>query len=353
MLTNQRKPPSCRPYVPQTMITEKEAKMTDKLQVGIVGLDLIGVAAGLALHRYQEKVTVIGHDPRPDAAGRAKKMGAVDRTEWNLINAVANADRVILALPVNELYDTLKAIGTELKAGCVVIDTAAVKAPVMAWAAELMPKEVHFVGGHPILFAESLDPESARADLFERKLFCLTPDGNTNDTAVRLAADVVEAMGAQPFFLDPLEHDGLAAAVEQLPQVLAGALLSATTSSSGWADMRKVAGTQFLASTLVASGSAKAAAAGAVANREYLVHWADTMIRELETWRDRIAAGDTEGLVAGFEAGQQQEQRWLAAQASGNWEEEQLPQELPTSGSMFKDLFWGRRKAPADRVKRK
>ena len=36
--------------------------MPEKLQVAIVGLDLIGASAGLALHRFQEKVTVVGHD---------------------------------------------------------------------------------------------------------------------------------------------------------------------------------------------------------------------------------------------------------------------------------------------------
>jgi prephenate dehydrogenase len=327
--------------------------MTDKLQVGIVGLGLVGVSAGLALHRYQEKVSVTGHDPRPEAASLAKRMGAVDRTEWNLISAVMNADRVILALPVSELYDTLKAIGPELKAGCVVVDTAEVKGPVMKWAAELLPKEVHFVGGHPILMAERLDPEGASADLFERKLFCLTPDSGTDDTAVRLAADVVEALGGQPFFLDPLEHDGLAAAVEYLPMITAGALMSVTTGSSGWSDMRKVAGNQYFASTLIAGTSSKSAAAGAVANREQVVYWLDTMIKELETWRDRVAASDTQALTEGLDAGLSAGQRWLAAQMSGNWQEEETPSELPTSGSMFRDLFWGRRRPAVERVKRR
>lgn len=327
--------------------------MTDKLQVAIVGLGMTGISAGLALRRFQERVTVIGHDPDPEAASIAKRMGAVDRTEWNLINAVARADRVILVLPVHELRAALESIGPELKAGSVVLDTAEVKAPVMAWAAALLPKEVHFVGGHPIIMTPRLDREAARADLFEHKLFCLTPDSNTNDAAVRLAADVVEALGGQPFFLDASEHDSLAAAVDQLPLLLAGALLSATTGSPGWADLRKVAGNQFLASTFVADETGKGAAAGAVANREHLLRWLDTMIRELETWRDRLAVGDEAGLAAGFETGLHASQRWLAAQASGNWEEEQLPAELPTSSSVLKDLFLGRRLAAAERPKRK
>ena len=121
----------------------------------------------------------------------------MDRTEWNLISTVTNADRVILALPLDEIRDTLDAIKDDLRPGCVIIDTADVKAPVMEWAAELLPAEVHFVGGHPIVLSDRLDADGARPDLFENKLFCLTPDSRTDDAAVRLAADVVEAMGAK------------------------------------------------------------------------------------------------------------------------------------------------------------
>lgn len=326
--------------------------MAEKLQVSIVGLGLLGISAGMALRRYEERVRVTGHDPRPEAASLAKKMGAVDRTEWNLISAVASADRVILALPVSEIRSTLKAIGPELKAGCVVIDTAEVKGPVMAWATELLPKEVYFVGGHPIV-AGQLDDESARADLFDKKLFCLTPDQNTNDSAVRLAADVVEAMGGVPFFLDPEEHDGLAAAVEHLPAITAGALMSITAGSAGWKDMRKVAGNQFFAGTLVTANTGAAAASGPISNSHHLVYWLDSMIQELTSWRDRVAAGDEEELAKRFASGIAAGQRWLTAQATGNWEEESLPAELPTSGSIFKDLFIGRRRAPAERPTRK
>ncbi len=125
--------------------------MPDKLQVSIIGLGLIGASAGLALRRHADRVTVIGHDLDPSIAGAAKKAGAVDRTEWNLINAISRADRVLLALPLDQVCDTLKAIAQDLKPGCVIVDTADVKVPANAAAAAVLPKGVHFVGGHPIL----------------------------------------------------------------------------------------------------------------------------------------------------------------------------------------------------------
>lgn len=327
--------------------------MPDKLQIAIVGLGLIGTSAGLALRRFQDKVTVVGHDRDSEASSRAKRLGAVDRADWNLIGAISNADRVLLALPASEIRDTMVAISKELKPGCVLIDTADVKVPVMAWAAELLPQDAYFVGGHPIVLGEQMGGEGARADLFEKKLFCLTPDTGTNDTAVRLAADVVEALGARPFFLDPVEHDGMAAAVEHLPAVVAGALMAAVSRSSSWQDARKLAGNQFLASTLVAAATGKEAVAAPLANREHVVHWVDALISELGAWREHLLEADDKALEELFEEGLVAGRKWIAAQARGSWEEEQAGAEMPTAGTAFRELFLGRLRLPAERPRRK
>ncbi len=56
--------------------------------------------------------------------------------------------------------------------------------------------------------------ESATADLFRNGLFCLTPSVKAEPDAVKLATDLVAVLGARPLFLDPVEHDGLMAALE-------------------------------------------------------------------------------------------------------------------------------------------
>lgn len=321
--------------------------MPDKLHVAIVGLGIIGTSAGLALHKYAEKVTVVGHDPSPEIASKAKRAGAVDRTEWNLISTVAPADRVILALPVSEIRSTLDAIKDELRPGCVIVDTADVKEPVMAWAAELLPPEVHFVGGHPIVLSDSLETEGARANLFEGKLFCLTPASSTDGTAVQLAADLAEALGAKPFFLNAEEHDGLVAGVEQLPSLMAAALMSVTSNSAGWQDMRKLAANQFFASTLMVARSGKEAVAGPLANQGNLAHWLDALIAELTSYRDQLAAGDADDLAARIDQGLAAGYSWLNATYTGNWEAApgQMA-EVPSAGTALREMFFGRLRMP-------
>ncbi len=323
--------------------------MAEKLQVTIVGLGLIGTSAGLALRQYGERVLVVGHDKDAKLAAQAKKMGAVERTEWNLISAVSEADRILLALPIDELKSTLAAIAGDLKPGCVLVDTAAIKSPVLEWATELLPGEVHLVGGHPILVLENPSIEAARADLFQNTLFCLTPGPRTEAAAVRLAADLAEALGAKPFFLDPAEHDSMIAAVEQVPEIVAGAVLAMTGNSPGWQDMRRLAASQFYSGTLVMAEEGPPAARACEANRAHALYWLDQLIAELRHWRQILADGNVEALAEAFDKGLERRRSWLQARASGMWEETVVP-EFPTSGEVMRGLIgFGPPRKPAEK----
>ncbi len=316
---------------------------TEKIQLTIVGLGVVGASAGLALRRHAERVAVTGHDKDPAAANQARQMGAVDRTESNLIRAVRGADRILLAVPAREVRETLGYIKEDLRHGCVIVDTASVKQAVLAWAAETLPSNVHLVGGHPILVTESQDTSAARADMFEGKTFCLTADVQTPAEALQAATDLVAALGAKAFFLDAPEHDGLAAAVEHLPTVLAGALAGAASESVSWKEMRKLAGSQFYSGTYLVEADAQAAAEACLANGAKTIRWIDNLVAELGRWRQRLATGDEEGLAAAFEAAREATILWTRAQAAGDWSEGPAP-ELPTMGSQFRRMlgFGGR-----------
>ncbi len=200
---------------------------------------------GLALRNANLTSAVVGHDIDRSVAGKAKKVGAVDRTDWNLLSACDGADLVILATPVDAIEPTLEAIGPELRPGCVVIDTATIKEPVMAWAAAMLPDGIHFVGGDPLpgpAAAGLSGVDAARADLLENALFCVVPSPSANEEAVKLAIDLVQIFGAKPLFLDAVEHDGLVAAVEHLPMILALALTETLVHQPAWRELRKVAG---------------------------------------------------------------------------------------------------------------
>ena len=140
---------------------------TPKPRIAIVGLGLMGKSLGLALRQAEVTSAVIGHDRERQLSNEAKASGAVDRTEWNLIAAVEKSDIVILSEPLEQLAGTMEAIGPYLRPGCVVIDTAPLKSPVLAWAAQYLPAEVNFVGTNPIL-PPSAGAEPARGSVLSQ-----------------------------------------------------------------------------------------------------------------------------------------------------------------------------------------
>src|SRR5512140_3676546 len=158
-----------------------------KSRITIVGLGLIGGSIGLALKKAKVDTEIVGHDKNSDVARRALKMGAVDKTEWNLPSSCEGASMVILALPLDGVRETLPAISPVLTPGVIVTDTATSKAPVMEWA-KALPEGVHFVGGDPGLSprrggsARGID--AASADLFQGATYSLTASISAAPSAI-------------------------------------------------------------------------------------------------------------------------------------------------------------------------
>ncbi|MGD9376291.1 MAG: prephenate dehydrogenase [Anaerolineae bacterium] len=321
---------------------------TPKPRVTIVGLGLIGGSIGLALRQTDVASAVTGHDKEPSVSKEAKKLGAVDKSEWNLISACEEAEVVVLAIPMAGIKPTLEAVGPYLRPGTVLVDTATLKAPVVAWADEILPDGIHFVGANPIVsapVAANAGLSAARADLFQEGLFCLTPSSKADPAAVKLATDLITILGASPIFFDPAEHDGLMAAVEHLPPLLSLALLEMASSQQTWRELRKVAGNVFGAATDLPPDDAASFGDLILANRDNVLRWLDVYTASLTSLRQELVDADTEAIAQRFESAFAERDRWLADRQTGNWEG--VKTELPEKPNFLIDTFlgsWGRKR---------
>jgi prephenate dehydrogenase len=271
--------------------------MAEQIQVTIVGTGCVGTSIGLALHQAKQPLLVVGHDKEPGRANTARTMKAIDKSDWNLIGACENADLLILAIPLNAIEPTMKAAGPYLKQGSVVTDTASLKAPVVEWAAALLPPNVHFVGGDPVVTSTGSGPGAASADLFRNSLYCITPTPSTHPDAVSLISGLAALLGGRPYYLDAAEHDGLAAGVAHLPHALALAMVRSSSRQAAWREMRKLAGGSFEQVGAAMGEDPDALADLLLANRDNLARWLDSYGAELQAIRDLLAAGEREPLA--------------------------------------------------------
>ena len=68
--------------------------------------------------------------------------------------------------------------------------------------------------------------EASDADLFKNHIYCLTPTARTRPAAIEKVAMMVEMIGANVRFLEPVEHDGQVAGVSHLPFLASIALVN-------------------------------------------------------------------------------------------------------------------------------
>lgn len=321
--------------------------------ITLIGLGRIGTSIGLALKRKTiDQLVVIGHDRSPEIGRQAQTRGAVDRAEWNLPAATENADLILLCMPLQELRQAMQEVAPNLKPGSVISDVAPLKAPVLQWAAELIPADRYFVGGSPILNPLYLHDgltglEAARADLFDHGLWALVPAAGPPPEALKLINDFARLVGATPFFVDAAEYDALLAGTNTLPALLAAALVRAVSTTPGWTDARKMADRTFATATAPVSFASPAALrAGALLNQASALHYLDEALEHLAHLRKAISENDSQTLDALLTEATLTREVWLKKRGEANWEAEEKPKfETPTAGQVLGQMVGlGRKK---------
>ncbi|MBI5933908.1 MAG: prephenate dehydrogenase [Chloroflexi bacterium] len=325
------------------------------VKLTIIGLGQIGGSIGLTLASQTEAIQRTGHDKEPEVARSAQKAGALDKVQFNLPASAEGADLIALAIPLNDVRDTLKFIREDLKEGAVILDFSPAKRQVEAWAGEILPEGRYYIGLAPAfnpvhLLETGGGLNAAHADLFAGATILVCPPFGTPESAVRLATDFVKLLGATPLLSDAVEVDGLMSAMTTMPKLLAYALADSTMGKPGWRDSQNMAGRSY--AMTVASAFDRDDADGlrqaTLANRDNIVRLLDEHIETLLRLRDLVQAEDREALAKKMRDTQTKVYGWLSARGIEKYqppakrkEEKHEPQSM---GERMKQMFWGTRK---------
>lgn len=293
--------------------------------VTIVGMNRAGVSIARALKESSPELTIIGHDRFRELTQKAKdELGAIDRAEWNLVNAASAADILVLSIPLSELETSLMVIGEELQPHALVLDLAVLKGRAIRWADQHL-KRGHYVGVVPVLSPSYLndgrdEAEAATADLFRNSIFCLMPSVKANPNAVETAVHFGQLLGANPYFLDPMEYDALAQGIETLPGLVAAALFGTVKKSTGWRDILRFANSSFaLATQPLQQGTDITSLA--LNDKAATLRWLDAFMAELAELRHLIQTGDRDMIDLTLGNLLIQRDRWLKERSENEWSE--------------------------------
>jgi prephenate dehydrogenase len=257
----------------------------DKLAV--IGVGLIGTSCALALRAAGAVTRVVGVGRSQANLDRAHMRGAIDTgilCDGPWVQEVADADLVLIAIPVAQYRGVLTALADVLSERTVITDAGSTKQDVVLAARETLKKRLsRFVPGHPIAGNERSGAEAGDASLYVGRQVILTPLPETSASAVALVADFWTACGARVARLDPARHDHVLAAVSHLPHLLASALVAELASRQDSAEYFGNAGSGFRDFTRIAAAPAEMWRDIALANREAL-------LKELVAYRTALDA---------------------------------------------------------------
>lgn len=332
------------------------------INLTIVGLERVGASLGLALKRYQEKpnathnFTITGYDRDGKLCREAKKRDALDNCARNLGAAVEDADIVFLDEPFSEIRSTLEKIGPVLKGGCVVLEAGPLKQPPIEWSQHYLPESAYLVGLGLALNPEHLyfletDPANVSADLFNRGKWVVAAGVECPAEAVQLASDLGKLIGLEPHYMDPMEHDGLVAAVEGLPILMALAMFNTAHQAPSWKEMRMLANPAFARAAAVLERSPGALYEFLVQDRDNILHYLDRAIEHMQLMRYNLAHPEEHAaLVEMISQAAKSYRLWEHRRYIDKWDEEEKIETPSMARALFGGLagVFGRKKDDED-----
>ena len=195
--------------------------VSDFQRITVLGSGLLGGSVALAVAKRRPESSVILWGRNEERVTAIRSGGFPDVTS-DLKRAVANADLVILAVPVGAMEDLGRdALDAGLRAGVCVTDVGSVKGHPHATVGELMAEQGHaFIGSHPMAGSEQTGFAAANPDLFEDAPCILTNEQERSEIELRSLRNFWESLGARTALMTAPDHDRLVARISHVPHVL-------------------------------------------------------------------------------------------------------------------------------------
>ncbi|HET7885456.1 MAG TPA: prephenate/arogenate dehydrogenase family protein [Bradyrhizobium sp.] len=271
-------------------------------RIALIGFGLIGGSIARAARAQGLATEIVTTARSAKSRARVAELGIVDRVVETNIEAVSNADLVILCIPVGACGPVAAEIAPHLKQGAIVSDVGSVKASVVKDMAPHLPANVHFVPAHPVAGTENSGPDSGFAELFINRWCILTPPEGTEPSATTKLRAFWAALGAKVEIMTPEHHDLVLAITSHLPHLIAYTIvgtadeLAQVTSS----EVIKFSAGGFRDFTRIAASDPTMWRDVFLANKDAVLEMLGTFNEDLSKLTRAIRRGDGEALFDHF-----------------------------------------------------
>jgi cyclohexadieny/prephenate dehydrogenase len=271
-------------------------------RVALIGFGLIGGSIARAARAQGLAKEIVTTARSAKSRARVAELGIVDRVVETNVEAVKDADLVILCIPVGACGPVAAEIAPHLKPGAIISDVGSVKASVVKDMAPHLPVGVHFVPAHPVAGTENSGPDSGFAELFINRWCILTPPEGTDEKATDRLRAFWAGLGAKVEIMTPEHHDLVLAITSHLPHLIAYTIvgtadeLAQVTSS----EVIKFSAGGFRDFTRIAASDPTMWRDVFLANKDAVLEMLGTFNEDLSKLTRAIRRGDAEALFEHF-----------------------------------------------------
>ncbi|PLY11400.1 MAG: prephenate dehydrogenase [Arcobacter sp.] len=190
------------------------------MNIGIVGLGLMGGSIAKAVKKYAIAKNVYGYARNEQTAKEIKELNLVDKL-MSLEELKKNSDVIILAIPVDSIismFDDLK----DVPQNTTIMDLGSTKEFIV----KNIPKEIrkNFIAAHPMTGTEKFGPKSAMDGLYEGKTVVLCDLEENDELHKNRAIKIFQDIGMRLVFMKASDHDIHACYMSHLPHAISYSL---------------------------------------------------------------------------------------------------------------------------------
>ena len=268
------------------------------MDIGIVGLGLMGGSLGIALKECNSAYHIVGYDHNEEHCREAIALKLVDRVAKSF-DEIKTCDVVFLAIPVGGIIATLQEM-KDIAPGCTIIDMGSTKKKIVSSVPSAIRK--NFVAAHPMAGTEKFGPSAAIKDLYREKVVVLCDLEESGRYQQEIALKLFREIEMKPVLMGAEEHDRHAAFISHMPHALSYALANAVMSQEDPKSIVALAGGGFRDMSRIAKSSPRMWEDVFRQNKENLLSAIDHFDRELQKCRDMVEKEEWDGLNSWMES---------------------------------------------------
>ena len=222
-------------------------------KIAIIGMGLIGASIARASRRASLSTVLAGYDADPTALEDVAALQLVDEVANSAAAAVADADLVIMAVPVGAVGTVAETIVSHMKPGAALTDTGSTKRSVLRDVAPHLNESIVWLPSHPLAGTEHSGPKAGIEHLFDGRYWIVLPL-NAPESAILQFESFITGLGSVVERMAPDYHDKVLALTSHLPHLIAYTIVSTAVdleqqlkndvirfSASGFRDFTRIA----------------------------------------------------------------------------------------------------------------